>query len=264
MKRGWFLALALSLGLNAGLLYVTLSSRGGERAAGRGPGVGDEERGPGGTGRTQPSRPADDFEAVIRHHLDRMTRDLHLDDRQRTSISAVHEAMLPRITAVRREMEVLRGEVAGQYARPTIDPREFRALVRKLSDAQARLDSLVTEAILGEAAALTFDQRERYLRQAPWGSQVLPAGEAPQDPQQKSPGETRDRPAKGPRAEPGGPRPEPGGPRPESGRPSPEPGGPRAEPEGPRPGSGGPLPEPGAALPVPDGRSPEIPRGGDR
>jgi hypothetical protein len=203
MTRIWFLVLALSLGLNVGLLYVELTHRDGERGPEHRPIAGDEQKSPEGSRGTQPPRTPDDFESVIRSHLDRMTRDLHLDPGQRSAISSVHESWLPRITAVRREMETLRREVAGQYAQPDLDPATFRVLVRQLSHTQARLDSLVSEAILGEASVLTFDQRERYLRQAPWGSPMLPPDRPPREEPVKGAGGDRDRPPKGPPPEPG-------------------------------------------------------------
>lgn len=221
MKRLWFLALALSLGLNAGLLYVSLSGRGAGREPGRWPPPRGEPAEPGGARRQRQPGPSGDSEAVIRDHLARMTRDLRLSESQRASISAVHRTLLPLILAERREMDTLRQQVSALYVEPAIDSVEFRGLVRQLSLGQARLDSLVTSAILGEAAVLTFDQRKLYFQRMPWGHPMAPLA-AP-------PGEQGEGPAGGqPGPPPGGP---PGPPprgqreRPPSNPPGPGPGG---------------------------------------
>jgi Spy/CpxP family protein refolding chaperone len=183
MKRIWFLAFALSLGINSGLLYVTLSHRGEEWTAERRPGARDQEGGASGTGRNQTSRRPGDPESIILGHLDRMTRDLNLDDRQRSAIGALHEKLLPRIIAERHDMDSLRKEVTSQYAQSTINPSEFRALVHEVSRAQTRIDSLVTEAMLGEAAVLTYGQRQRYVQESPWGHPLAPPDRPPDEQQ---------------------------------------------------------------------------------
>jgi hypothetical protein len=199
MKRIWFLVLALSLGLNAGMLYVSLSHQGGKMGTERDKPGRDDKGNPGESERErQPERAPGDFEAVIRSHLDRMTRDLHLDGRQRSAIAAVHERLLPRINEQRREMDSIRVDVASQYARPTVEPLEFHRIVRRLSSAQARLDSLVTEAMLGEAAVLTFDQRQAYLREMPWGNPMPPRKQSVDQRQERPPDEERDRPRDNP------------------------------------------------------------------
>ncbi|MBD3335844.1 MAG: periplasmic heavy metal sensor [Candidatus Eisenbacteria bacterium] len=189
MKRGWFFVLAFSLGLNAGLLYVTLAQRGSERdvAPAR------EARGPLGE-RDDRAPPPEGLARVIRDHLRRMTRDLDLDPQQRSAIAAIHEELLPRIAGQRREMRRLRGEVASLYAREEVTPAEFRAKVRQLSNAQARLDSLVTEAMLAEAALLTPEQRRRYVRHMPWGHPLPPQHRGPPDhpPRRPPPGHGRE------------------------------------------------------------------------
>jgi Spy/CpxP family protein refolding chaperone len=198
MKRAWFLAFALSMGLNAGLLYVSLVHRGdGQGSGGRPPAR--EEPGEAGQDRQpQPGQPPGDFESVIRSHLDKMTRDLQLDDQQRSAIAKVHQGLLPRIVAERRDIEGLRREVASRYAGPTIDEAAFRSLVQQISQRQARLDSLVTEAMLGEAACLTPDQRQRYVREMPWGG-PMPAPERPGEKRTENPPRRDDgQPAQGP------------------------------------------------------------------
>ena len=202
MKRAWFLAFALSLGLNAGLLYVSLSHRGDDGGSGGRPRTREDQGGRGEDQREQPDQPPGDFESVIRRHLDKMTRDLQLDQRQRSAIAKVHEGLLPLIISERRDMEALRREVASRYAGPTIDGSEFRSLVQQISRRQARLDSLVTEAMLGEADCLTHDQRQKYVREMPWGSPMPPPDRPAGDRPGKPPEGDRDRPPRRPQPEP--------------------------------------------------------------
>jgi Spy/CpxP family protein refolding chaperone len=207
MKRAWFLVFALSMGLNAGLLYVSLSHPGAGRGFDARSPARDEVGGPGGDRREQTNQPPGDFESVIRRHLDKMTRDLQLDGRQRSAIAKVHEGLLPRIISERRDMEALRRDVASRYAGPTVDGAEFRSLVKQISRRQTRLDSLVTEAMLGEAAYLTHDQRQRYVREMPWGG-AMPTPERPADKRQENPPRgDGDRPPKGPQPDPDNPKP---------------------------------------------------------
>ena len=162
MKRIWFLVLAVSVGLNAGLLFMAKS----------GPGPAP--------GRHRPPPPGR-FDARLDDHLRRMTQSLGLDETQRASVEAVHRDLLPQISEQHRRMEDLRQAIANHYAGPEFDAANFRALAESLSEAQARLDALVTEAMLGEAAVLTPDQRRKYAREMPWGRRgAPPPGQRPE------------------------------------------------------------------------------------
>jgi Spy/CpxP family protein refolding chaperone len=242
MKRIWFLIFALSMGLNAGLLYVSLSHRGAQGGQAQ---RSEESRPSGGADTERRAEQPEDTASVIRSHLDRMTHDLRLDTRQRSAIAAIHEDLLPRILAERAEMDSLRREVSVAYARPAIDPNAFRALVEKVSMAQTRIDSLVTEAMLREAAVLTHDQRQRYVEESPWGhplapprrepearqtDRLSPPQDVPQENRQETPRET---PREEPEARQDDRRPPPPGPPVE---------GPDARPDGPRPRPPGPPP----------------------
>ena len=198
MKRIWFLAFAVSLGLNAGLLYVTFSQKGEAPGSERPHRFRDAPGDPGRGQRERPPGPLEDVGSIIEEHLGRMTRDLHLSEQQRSSIGKIHEELLPQVHAERRGMEKLRRTLASHYSRPTIDTSEFRALVDQLSTAQMRLDSLLAEVMLGEAALLTHEQRQRYVREMPWGHPVPPPNRPPQGPRGKPPDGPRDRPTEGP------------------------------------------------------------------
>lgn len=160
MKRFWILALAVSVGLNAGLLYVVVLSKGEEG-----------HRPPPGSGRPPPGA---HFEGVLDAHLRRMTESLGLDDQQRTTIAALHQTLLPKIREQHRTKDRLRRELAELYASPSFEPAAFRALVEQLGKAQRELDALVTEAMLGEAAVITTDQRRKYAREMPWANPLPP------------------------------------------------------------------------------------------
>ncbi len=165
MKRIWILALGLclSLGLNAGLIYMTLS-----RPAAPAPRAAPPRRQEGG-----PEGPPGD-DSAIQDQLERLTRDLGLNPEQHDGIAALHARFLPQIAAERTRMTDLRRQVSSLYMQQAIDSLRFRSVVRQLSVGQARIDSLVTDVILGEAALLTFDQRERYAREVPWGHPLAP------------------------------------------------------------------------------------------
>jgi Spy/CpxP family protein refolding chaperone len=159
MRRIWFLVIAVSVGLNAGLLIKSmgpgLEGPGREPAPGHLPGEGH-------------------FESVVENHLRRMTESLELDDEQRSTIAAIHVRLMPRIAAERRAMGEMRRTIASLFASPEFNPEAFQALARELSEAQARLDSLVTEAMLGEAAVLSPEQRQKYVGEMPWGKPPMP------------------------------------------------------------------------------------------
>ncbi len=159
MKRAWLLVLAVSLGLNAGLLFMTL----GKGRPGPVPAPGDHR---------PPSveRP----ETLLREHLLRMTESLGLDETQRAAVENVHRDLLPKIGEQFRLLGELRRSIADHYASSEFDAAQFKDLARSLSETQARLDSLVTEAMLGEAAVLTSDQRAKYAREMPWGRRGEP------------------------------------------------------------------------------------------
>lgn len=161
MRWGLFLLLALSLGLNAGLLYVKMNVT-------RLPPPGAREmNGP--PGGRLPAR-----EELFRDHLDRMTKHLQLSETQRGQLQSVHEELLPQIVAKRRELEEIHDGIALRFGSPEMDPERFRELARRMNETQSLLDSLVIEAMLSESALLTPDQRQRYAREMPWGKRRQP------------------------------------------------------------------------------------------
>jgi len=166
MKRGWFLVLAVSIGLNAGLLASAF--------------VAERWRAdpiprpflcpPGDHG---PGRPCEiergDF---ARHRLRRLADRLRLDAAQRSRMSAVIEEIMPLVIEERERVQETRLALREEYAKPEPDRPRVRSIVRELNGRQARLDSLVAESMLREADLLTPEQRARYFDAIPWEREI--------------------------------------------------------------------------------------------
>lgn len=174
MKRGWFLLLALSLGLNAGLLYTVLSGSGwGRREFIPGPFIRDAEAPfPPGTSPHRPGQCPRDCEHLVHHRLGRMAEYLDLDEGLRRQMAGILEEMLPRILAERDAVQEARLAMRAEYRKPDADPARVRTLVQRMGNAQMRLDSLTAETMLLEAGLLSPQQRARYFESMPWGHRI--------------------------------------------------------------------------------------------
>lgn len=192
MKRFWFLLLAVSLGVNAGLAVIWLA-----RPGTRPPAPG---RPPAPIG---PPR----IERMLDQHLARITEGLQLSKKQHDELEAAYHKLFPRIIEQNRKVSDLRRAVHDSYNADTVDPVAFRARVRQLSNEQARLDSLVTEAMLSEASVLTTEQRRRYAPGMPWTrtGQPAPRPGGPGPRMGTGPGTTPMRPPGAGPGRPGGP-----------------------------------------------------------
>ncbi|MBP6874543.1 MAG: periplasmic heavy metal sensor [Candidatus Eisenbacteria bacterium] len=180
MRRGWYLLLALSLGLNAGLLYTTLSARDlparhSEFDRAPGPGLPPMEGGGHPPGCPQamsgalPGEPACAACApMINDRLKNMESVLALNEAQREGMRKTLDEMLPRILAERDAVRKIRGSVQEEYSKSAIDAEAIRGLIAQLAASQARLDSLTAETILRESALLTREQRLEYFGSMPW------------------------------------------------------------------------------------------------
>ncbi|MFH1680142.1 MAG: periplasmic heavy metal sensor [Candidatus Eisenbacteria bacterium] len=162
MKRGWFLVLAVSIGLNAGLLYNTFHAERWGAGPSRPPFL--LPPGPPGEGRPYGSE-ARDFAG---HRLRRLADRLRLDADQRSRMSRIIEENMPVIMEKRDRVQKARHALREEYLKPEPDGARVRSLVRELNESQACLDSLVAETMLREADLLTPDQRARYLDAIPW------------------------------------------------------------------------------------------------
>lgn len=156
MSRGWFLALAVSLGLNAGLLWMHFSD-----------GAPPWRDRPGPSAMRPPG--ARFPERLAEFHLERMTRELDLTDEQQGALRALLSESTPRLTAIRARMVSARDALADAYRGSTLDESAIRTIVSGLNRTKVELDSLTAELLLQEAALLTPEQRERYADVMPFG-----------------------------------------------------------------------------------------------
>ncbi len=161
MKRAWFLLLALSVGLNGGLIYEKLSGR----SDGPGPGMGTpRETGP----RLGPRFHPDGPPGFIRDRMGRIGTRLGLTDAQREEMASVLGEKMPALIEQRRKVDEARNALRKEYLRGNIDEAGVRAQVHLINQSQSRLDSLVVETMLGEVSVLNPEQRAAYLEMMPW------------------------------------------------------------------------------------------------
>jgi Spy/CpxP family protein refolding chaperone len=92
---------------------------------------------------------------------------------------AILDDCLPRVLAQRDAVQAARRRAAEEYLKPVVDPDSVRLTVRRLTAAQAALDSLVAETMSREAKLLTPEQRARYFTAMPWGDRSAPDRDAP-------------------------------------------------------------------------------------
>lgn len=160
MSRAWFFALAASIGLNAGLLWVHFT--GGPLRPPPGPPFGGRPGGP------PAGAPLLAPERLAERHVARLAAELDLTDEQRAALTDLMRERVPRLVEFRERILEARGDVADAYRSRQLDGHRFRAFVATLRGVQAGLDSLTTEIMLKEAEVLTPEQRERYLEVMPW------------------------------------------------------------------------------------------------
>ncbi len=188
MKRGWFLILSLSVGLNAGLLYTLISKRNEVRSCLAQPLVLTSEELPAlGTGQPGPPCLVLEGQGLAARRIACMAQWLRLDDGQCTQMRTIVGEMLPRILAERDAVLEARRTARAGYFAEGVDAASIRERVRHLNQAQARLDSLVAETMLRETALLTPEQRARYLEGMSW-DRWLDRGPQPGPPRRPGPG----------------------------------------------------------------------------
>ncbi len=99
MKRGVFLLLILSLGLNLGLLYKQFIAPG--------DGVSSRDR----SAQEDQRRLDLPLDQIIAHRLERMTEHLNLDERQQQSTKEILQEFSPQILERRRELDQSRADL---------------------------------------------------------------------------------------------------------------------------------------------------------
>ena len=158
-KRIIYLLLAISLGLNVGVIATTLV----HRTAGPPPGP---PPGPGGSGDPRPGHRPDPAR-LVEEHVRGMTRHLDLDAQQQQDIRAIMERHTPELISLQIAANEAGRLLAEAYATPEFDPERFLQLTAETSAARTRLDSLSAEMLIAEAAALTPEQRLEFSAVAP-------------------------------------------------------------------------------------------------
>lgn len=163
MKKMLYLLLAVSLGVNAGLLVVTLKHRDQPPPPPGQPPPGDRIDGRPG----QPPGPPPDPRHMAETHLAGMTRHLDLDPEQQREIRAILERDAVRLADLQRASADAGRRISDAFAAPDFDPEAFLRLVTETSAVRATLDSLSAVMLTGEAAVLTPEQRTKFAEVAP-------------------------------------------------------------------------------------------------
>lgn len=164
MRRGWFILLALSLGLNAGLLFVHFSPWADipdlQRPRPRGQEVG---------GAPGPMSHPGGAESFIRDRIARVGKRLDLNDDQIKSMADILDGVMPEMIARREHIRDLRAQMRDEYLLPEVDANRIQELRVEADLAQSALDSIMVETMLKEARILTPEQREAYFQLMPFG-----------------------------------------------------------------------------------------------
>jgi Spy/CpxP family protein refolding chaperone len=158
-KRIIYLLLAVSLGLNVGVIATTLVHRTAGPATGPRPG-------PGGIGGPRPGQQPDPAR-IVEEHVRGMTRHLDLDAEQQQAIRAIMEHHTPELIRLQRGANEAGRLLTEAYAAPHFNTEGFLRLTAEASAARARLDSLSGQMLASEAAVLTPQQRLQFSAVAP-------------------------------------------------------------------------------------------------
>jgi Spy/CpxP family protein refolding chaperone len=171
VSRGWFLLLAVMVGLNAALLYDKFAPRGDER----GPHV-RRFRGeaPEWRGRFE-GEPREMRERLIERRIEHLSESLGLSDEQRDAIRAIEHSTLEEIVDLRTQARAMRADIRKSLQAATVDSALVERLSVALHGIQGRIEAIVTHNLIREAAVLTPEQRERFLER-PEGPPGSPEG----------------------------------------------------------------------------------------
>lgn len=153
-KKLVYLILAISLGLNAGIIAMTIIHRVPAERPGPPPGPGGG-RGPG------PGIPPDPGK-IVEDHVSEMTRHLDLDEEQQVAVREVLARYSPQLVRLQADVGETGRRLAEAFAAPSFDPGEFQRLTSEASAARSKLDSLSAVMLVAEAAVLTPEQRLKF------------------------------------------------------------------------------------------------------
>lgn len=149
-KKVVYLLLAVSFGLNLGMVATTVVHRRGPDGPPPGP---PEGRGPG---------PRPDPQQLVEDHLQRITRHLDLDAGQQREIRAVLERHAAQLAAYQAAVGESGRRLSDVFGAPEFDPVLFERLTADAAGARTRLDSLSAVMLVDEASVLTPKQRRKF------------------------------------------------------------------------------------------------------
>lgn len=149
-KKIIYLLLAVSLGLNVGVIAMTIANRTDQPPHDPPPG-----RGP-----ADPDR-------LVEGHLRGMTQHLGLNDEQQQAIRDILERHTPEMARLRAEADEAGQRLAEAYGAPNFDAERFRQLTTETGAARARMDSLSSVMLVAEASILSPEQRRKFAAVAP-------------------------------------------------------------------------------------------------
>jgi len=158
-KKLIYLLLAISLGLNVGVITTTLVHHMTRIPPTHPTGP------PGGKGR-DPGPPRDPGQ-LVENHVRGITRHLDLDHEQQQAIRAVLERHAHQLVMFQGDVAETSRRLSETYATPAFDPKQFRQLTAEASTARAKVDSLSAVMLVAEAAVLTPEQRQKFAEVAP-------------------------------------------------------------------------------------------------
>ena len=154
-----YILLAVSLGLNVGVIATTLVHRTTSPAQAPPPGPGGGE-GPGPGQRPDPGQ-------IVEDHVRGMTRHLDLDLEQQEAIRVVLVQHTSQLVMFRVNADEANRRLVEAFAAPALDPVSFQQLTAEASAARSKVDSLSAVMLVAEAAVLTPEQRRKFAEVAP-------------------------------------------------------------------------------------------------
>jgi Spy/CpxP family protein refolding chaperone len=150
-----YLILAVSVGLNIGLVGTTLIHRADREPHGLPQGPGPNQG------------PAGGPDNLVDEHLRGMTRHLDLDQEQQVAIRQIMEHYASELAVLQDRARTAAGRLADGFAHPVFEPAHFKELTEEASLARARVDSLSGVMLVAEAEVLTPEQRRKFAEVAP-------------------------------------------------------------------------------------------------
>lgn len=149
-KRIIHLLLAVSLGLNVGVISTTLVHRAATPPPGPRPGGGEP----------RPERP--DPARLVEGHVQGMTQHLDLDAGQQEAIRNALEPHAAELASLQAQVAEAGRRLSSAFAASEFDHRGFLRLTAETSTVRARLDSLSAVLLVAEAAVLNPEQRLKF------------------------------------------------------------------------------------------------------